>query len=112
MGTKISRTQIELSADEIARIARTYHAWRGQVEAGDYADELGFCASTDKDGIAAEGGTLSPGRYVGAPEEEEDEIAFEERTATLVDALGDDLSLSAQLADEIRKVLGGIGYAV
>jgi type I restriction enzyme M protein len=111
MGQKISRTQIELTADEIDLITRTYHAWRGQPEAGEYTDEPGFCAAATISDIQAAGGTLSPGRYVGAPEEEEDEVAFEERMATLVEQLGDDLARSAQLGDAVRSTLESIGYA-
>lgn len=111
MGQKISRTQIELTWDEMMRIVRTYHAWRGQPEAGPYEDEQGFCASVATADIEAAGWTLSPARYVGAPEEEDDAVAFEERMATLVESLGDDLATSAQLASELEAVLESIGYA-
>ncbi len=110
MGQKISRTQIELSDEEIERVVGTYVAWRGQDGAGEYADVLGFCASADMATIEAQGFTLSPGRYVGAPEEEEDEVAFEERMAELVETLEAEMVENERLAGEVRTVLGRVGY--
>ena len=54
--------------------------------------------------------TLSPGRYVGAPEAEEDDIAFEERMATLVDDLADEMAENARLGSEVRDALVRLGY--
>ena len=110
MGAKISRTQIELSDEEIERVVGTYCAWRGQEGAGDYADELGFCASVALDGIEQQGFTLSPGRYVGAPAEEEDAVAFEERMAELVETLEAEMAENERLAGEVRKALARVGY--
>lgn len=112
LGSPISRIQIELSDDEVERITGTYHAWRGQPEAGDYEDVLGFCAVASLNDLEAKGFTLSPGAYVGAPEEEEDEVAFEERMASLVEQLGDDLARSARLADEVKDALERVGYGI
>ena len=111
MGRKISRTQIELTDDEIERIASTYHGWRGTAS-GDYSDNPGFCTSAALDEIAAAGFTLSPGGYVGAPESEEDEIAFEERMATLVDQLADEMAQNELLASEVKHALARIGYEI
>lgn len=110
MGEKISRTQIELTDDEIDRVVSTYSAWRGQEGAGDYADEPGFCASAAPGEIEAQGFTLSPGRYVGAPEEEEDEVAFEERMAELVERLEAEMAENERLAREARSALTRVGY--
>lgn len=110
MGSKISRTQIELSEEELERLAATYRRWRGCD--GDYADEAGFCKSATLDEVEAAGFTLSPGRYVGAPETEEDEIAFEERMATLVDRLADEIAENARLTTDVRLALSRIGYEV
>lgn len=109
LGRKISRTQIELTQQEIARITDTYHAWRGTMEA-DYVNQPGFCKSATLDEINAAGFTLSPGRYVGAPEAEEEEIAFEERMGTLVDRLAEELAENERLAGEVRSALGRVGY--
>jgi type I restriction enzyme M protein len=112
MGSKISRTQIDLSDDEVAKITGTYHAWRGQSQAGEYEDELGFCASVKISGVGAAGFTLSPGRYVGAREEEEDEVAFEERMAELIEQLGAEMAENSRLGTEVRRQLEALGYGV
>lgn len=109
MGEKISRTQIELSEDEVAHLVTTYFRWRGTAE-GAYEDELGFAKRATLAEIAAAGWTLSPGRYVGAPEEEEDEVAFNERMAELAEQLGEEMAQNARLADEVKAALGRVGY--
>lgn len=111
MGQKISRTQIELSDEEIERIVGTYHRWRGTLD-GDYVDELGFSRSATLAEVEAAGFTLSPGRYVGAAESEEDEVEFEERMAGLTENLADEMTANEQLATEVRAALGCIGYEV
>jgi type I restriction enzyme M protein len=110
MGQKISRTQIELSEDEIARIVTTYESWRGTDGAGGYADESGFCASVALEAIGKAGFTLSPGRYVGAPDDEEDGVAFEERMAELVETLEAEMSENKRLAGEVKSALASVGY--
>lgn len=110
LGRKISRTQIELTDDETDRLAATYHTWRGQHDTASYTDEPGFCYSAALTEIESADFTLSPGRYVGAPETEEDEIAFEERMATLVDQLADELDRNERLGVEVRQALARIGY--
>jgi type I restriction enzyme M protein len=111
MGRKISRTQIEFTAEEIGRMAGTYHAWRG-TEGGEYDDVKGFCATTTLKDIEKHDFALTPGRYVGAPESEEDEIDFEERMAGLVDRLADELGESERLTGQVKKALGAAGYDV
>lgn len=111
LGQKISRTQIELTDEEIERVVGVYTAWRGQPNAGDYVDVLGFCASADLAAIEQAGFTLSPGRYVGAPAEEEDEIAFEERMAQLVETLEGEMLENERLAGEVKVALARVGYA-
>jgi len=109
LGRKISRTQIELTGQEIEQIARTFHVWRGPTDE-DYSDEAGFCKSATLADVETTGFTLSPGRYVGVPESEEDEIAFEERMATLVDQLADELAENDRLAGGVKDALASIGY--
>ncbi len=109
MGSKISRTQIELTEQDIELIASTYHAWRGTTDQ-DYNDEPGFCRGSDLKEIEAAGFTLSPGRYVGAPESEEDEVAFEEKMAILVDKLAGEMAENQRLASEVKGALTRIGY--
>ena len=110
MGTKVSRTQIEFSDAEIEQIASTYHAWRGQPEAGPYTDVPGYAKSASLADIERAGLNLSPGRYVGAAEEEEDEIAFEERLATILDDLADEMARNAELSENVRQALARVGY--
>lgn len=112
MGRKISRTQIELTDEEIARVAACYHAWRGTVAGVEHADEPGFCRSAPLVEIETAGYALSPGRYVGAPEYEEDEIAFEEKMATLIDRLAEELEENERLAGQVRSALARVGYDV
>jgi type I restriction enzyme M protein len=112
MGRKISRTQIELTKDDVAHIARTYHAWRGQPEEGEYRDARGFAFSAQVADIEAQSFALSPGRYVGAPEEEEDEVAFEERVAELVDGLARDFADSERLTADVKRALEAVGLNV
>jgi type I restriction enzyme M protein len=109
MGMKISRTQIELTDDEIARIAGTYHAWRGRA-AQAYADEPGFCKAVASAEIEEAGFALTPGRYVGAAIEEEDEDAFEERMRGLVAQLHEDFAQSERLAARVTTGLEAVGY--
>jgi type I restriction enzyme M protein len=111
MGRNISRTQIELTEQEIERIASIYHAWRGTT-GDDYNDELGVCRASDLREIEEAAFTLSPGRYVGAPESEDDDVAFEERMATLVDALASEMAESERLASEVKRALARVGYDV
>ena len=110
MGNKISRTRIELSNDEIARITGAYQAWRAQPEAGAYVDEPGFCKAAQLADMALTGFALTPGRYVGAAAQQEDEGAFEERMATLVEQLGEDLVESERLTAEVKRALRSVGY--
>jgi type I restriction enzyme M protein len=110
MGRKISRTQIELNAEETERVARVYHAWRGEADAGEYVDEPGFCKSATLEETVAAGSALTPGRYVGAAFEEEDEQALEERIHELVAQLREDLGESERLTIEVRNALEAVGY--
>jgi type I restriction enzyme M protein len=109
MGHKITKTQIELSPDEVERLASTYHAWRGTTRT-DYEDERGFCKSATMNEIEEGGFALSPGRFVGAPDRGEDEIAFEERMATLVDNLADEMGENQRLTAAVKDALARIGY--
>ena len=112
MGRKISRTQIELSDAEVKKIADTYHAWRGQPEAGEYEDEIGFCRTATLAEIEERAFVLTPGRYVGIPESQESQEQFEERVAELLDALGDQVIESDQLTAEMKIALEAVGYEI
>jgi type I restriction enzyme M protein len=111
MGRKISRTQIELTDEEIERLASTYNRWRGTEKPG-YQDEPGFSKSATREEVEQAGFTLSPGRHVGAPESEEDEIAFEERMATLIDELADEMAENERLALAVKDALAKVGHEI
>jgi len=112
MGTMIDRTHKELTEDDITEIARTYHAWRGEAKDGDYDDVPGFCKAAMLEDIQANDCVLTPGRYVGIPEIEDDGIPFEEKMATLTSELSEQFKESERLEDEIRKNLKGLGFDV
>lgn len=110
MGALIDRTHRELSDDEITRITKTYHAWRGEKDAGPYEDIAGFCKSATRDEIAQHGHVLTPGRYVGAEEVEDDGEPFDEKMRRLTATLYEQFAESARLEAAIRKNLEGLGY--
>jgi type I restriction enzyme M protein len=79
MGRMVDRTHRELTDEDIARIANTYHAWRGEQEAGEYVDVPGFCKSATLEEIHKHSHVLTPGRYVGAEAQEDDGEPFEKK---------------------------------
>jgi len=107
MGRMTDRTHRELADEDITRIANTYHAWRGEKDAGAYANVLGFCKSATVEEIVKHGHVLTPGRYVGAEAVEDDGEPFEEKmkrlSATLreqqVEAAGLDAAIAANLKE-------------
>ncbi len=105
MGFLVDRTHRELLAEEIARIAGTYHAWRGEKEAGKYTDVPGFCKSVSADEIVGHGYILTPGRYVGAHEADDDREPFEDRMKHLTAILETQFAQSAELEANIRRNL-------
>jgi type I restriction enzyme M protein len=108
MGEMLDRTLRVLTDAEIARIAGTYHNWR--TGEGDYADEAGFCKSAALEEIAGHGYVLTPGRYVGAAEVEDDGEPFEEKMTRLTETLWAQFAESARLEQAIRENLAGLGY--
>lgn len=110
MGSMISRTQKELKEEDIATIARTYHAWRGEKKDGDYGDEAGFCKSATLDEIRKHDYVLTPGRFVGAAPLEDDGIPFETKMTELSQTLLTQMKESVKLDEVIRKNLEGFGY--
>ena len=109
LGVMVSRTHRELTEEEIQRIARTYHAWRGQKEAGEYADVPGFCKSATIEEIRKHGYVLTPGRYVGAEIGGDDE-PFDEKMKRLVATLREQQAEAARLDAEIAATLAAFGF--
>ena len=109
-GSMVDRTHKELTTDDIAEIARTYHAWRGEAKDGDYEDVPGFCKATTLDDIKANDYVLTPGRYVGAAELEDDGELFEERMQALTQVLFEQMADAEKLDALIKSNLEGLGY--
>src|SRR5207247_5775426 len=97
MGRMIDRVQRDLTPEDIAKIAGTYHACRGDKGAGKYEDIAGFSKSATLDDIRAHGHVLTPGRYVGAEEAEDDGEPFEEKMKQLTETLETQFTESAKL---------------
>lgn len=110
LGSMISRVQAELTDAAIDRIASTVAAWRGETGSSSYEDVAGFCRSVPLSEIAQHGHVLTPGRYVGAEEVEDDDEAFAEKMQRLTQQLGEQMKKGAELDAVIRQKLGGLGY--
>jgi type I restriction enzyme M protein len=115
--TMISRVQSELTDEVIERISQTVAAWRdsGHCEERSnplpaYQDIPGFCRSVPLAEIAQHGHVLTPGRYVGAEEVDDDDEAFADKMQTLTAKLGEQMAKGAVLDALIRQKLGGLGY--
>jgi type I restriction enzyme M protein len=108
LGVLIDRVHRDLTHEEIERIAGTYHAWRGEKGAGKYADTAGFCKSASLDEIKQHGDVLTPGRYVGADEIEDDGEPFEEKIKQLTAKLEEQFLRSSELENRIRQGLKGL----
>ena len=109
LGTAISRTQIEFSDTEIARLSDTFNNWCS----GKYEDIDGFCKSVTRDGIGKNGDSLSPGRYIGTEEvESENDEDFQTRMETITALLSLQLKESHRLEVLISKQLKGLGYDI
>lgn len=109
MGHLIDRTHREFSDKEIKRLADTYHSWRGEKDAGKYKDVPGFCKSAIIDEIRAHGHVLTPGRYVGVEDIEDDDEPFEEKIKRLTTMLEEQFMESAKLEALIKRNLSEFG---
>jgi len=110
LGPLVDRTHRELSGGEIARIAGTYHAWRGEKDAGEYADVPGFCKSAPLEEVRKHVYVLTPGRYVGAEAQEDDGEPFEEKMQRLTATLREQQAEAAKLDVAIAANLKELGY--
>ncbi len=110
LGRMVDRTHRELTDEDIKKIADTYHAWRGEKEAGEYADVPGFCKSAALEEVRKHGHVLTPGRYVGAEAVEDDGEPFEEKMKRLVATLQEQQADAAKLDAAIAANLKVLGY--
>ncbi len=108
MGTMVTRRLRELSDEEIKQICDTYHNWRDEKD--EYEDIQGFCKSADIEKVREHEYILTPGRYVGIEEVEDDGEPFEEKMTRLTGELAEMFAKSHKLEDEIRERLGAIGF--
>lgn len=107
LGHMIDRTERAFSDEDIAKIANAFRTWRGRKSAeGEYEDEAGFCKSATIEEIREAGYALTPGRYVGMPEAEEDDEPIDEKIARLTAELTAALDESARLDALVREQLG------
>jgi type I restriction enzyme M protein len=110
LGRLVDRTHRELTDEEISRIARTYHAWRGEKGAGKYEDIAGFSKSATIDEVRKHGHVLTPGRYVGAEAQAEDGEPFEEKMKRLTATLREQMAEGRKLDAAIEANLKELGY--
>jgi len=110
MGRMIDRIHRELMDDDIEKITRTYHTWRGEKSAGEYEDVPGFCKNATLEEIRKHGHVLTPGRYVGAPPQEDDGEPFEEKMKRLVATLHGQQAEAVKLDASIARNLEEMGY--
>jgi len=139
LGYMVNRSSRAFTETEIKRIADTYHAWKripspspsqregdkkknslevplplgeGFREREIYRDIKGFCKSATLADIEKHNFVLTPGRYVGIPDEVEDDVSFEDRMSALTMALGEQMREGQLLDEEIKKQLAKVGFVV
>ncbi|MBI4393795.1 MAG: SAM-dependent DNA methyltransferase [Euryarchaeota archaeon] len=110
MGSMVDRVHRELTDEDIAKIAGTYHAWRGDTGAGDYVDVPGFSMAAKLDDIRKHGHVLTPGRYVGPEAVEDDGEPFEEKMKRLTATRREQQAEAAKLDAAIAANMKELGY--
>ncbi|MCP4523815.1 MAG: N-6 DNA methylase [Candidatus Gracilibacteria bacterium] len=113
MGYMKDRVHRDLALEDIKKIADTYHNWRGVKSAtGDYEDELGYSKSANLEEISKHDYVLTPGRYVGIPEEDDDGIPFEDKMKDLTEKLSEQMNKEEEMNNEIKTQLEKIGFKI
>ncbi len=110
LGTMADRVHRELRDEDLAKIAGTYHAWRADKGAAEYADVSGFSKTAKLEDIRKHGHVLTPGRYVGAEAAEDDGEAFEEKMKRLTEILREQQAEARKLDAAIAATLTELGY--
>jgi type I restriction enzyme M protein len=105
LGSMVDRTHRELTVGDIGRIASTLHAWRGNPGTSSYADVPGFCSSATLGMVAKHMFVLTPGRYVGAADAEEDNEPIDQKVTRLRQDLLDAFDVSDRLQEKVRQGL-------
>lgn len=105
MGVMTDRAHRELTSEEVARIAGTFHAWRGEPGPESYADTLGYCAAVSIEQVRNQGYALTPGRYVGSEEGVLDGEPVDEKLSRLATEVRGGLALRAGLGADVLDVL-------
>lgn len=108
VGFMADRTHREFTEGDIAKISSTYHEWRKHE--GKYEDIKGFCKSANIEEITKHNFVLTPGRYVGIKDEEDDGIPFEDKMAELTTKLFEQMKEEKKLDEEIKKQLKNVGF--
>lgn len=109
-GKMVDRKLRELLPEDIEKIASAYHAWRNKE--GNYEDVAGFVKSASVEEVRAHDHILTPGRYVGFADAEDDGVPFEEKMEKLTSELGELFTKSNELEQQIGRSLKGIGYEI
>ena len=110
LGTMVDRTHRELTPDDIARIADTYHHWRGETDG--YEDQPGFCRSVPLEEVRRHDHVLTPGRYVGVPPAEDDGELFADKMQRLVAELREQQTAGAKLDAVIAASIESFGFGI
>jgi len=111
LGEMVDRTHREFNNDDIKKISDTYHAYRGTNEQ-EYKDVAGFCKVAKNEEISNNDYVLTPGRYVGLAEQEDDGEPYEVKMKRLTGELKEQFEESDRLQSEIKDVLKGLGYEI
>ena len=110
LGEMVARARRELTTEDIAKIAGIYNTWRSNTDYQKYADEPGFCKAANVEEIATNDYVLTPGRYVGITEAEQDDEPIDEKIERLTEELFAEFERGRELEDEIKQRLGEIEW--
>ena len=109
LGTMVTRKLRELTEEDIYKIADTYHEYKNDMN---YKDILGYCKKSTIDEIKSNDYVLTPGRYVGIEEVQDDGVSFEEKMKQLTEELFRQMEESNKLNEKIKNMLENIGYGI
>ncbi|WP_027702459.1 type I restriction-modification system subunit M [Metaclostridioides mangenotii] len=110
-GFMADRIHKEFAEDEIHEISRTYHSWRGSIDQV-YKDIQGYCKVETIENVIKNDYVLTPGRFVGVELEEEETELYDDKMKRLTKTLNEQFTKSHKLEEDIKRVLGGIGYEI